>query len=782
MNRQTLPIDAFLPQLAAALQVHSTGVVIAEPGAGKTTRVPMALSDAFPGRWVVLQPRRWAARLTAQRIAEENGFRLGAEVGYQVRFENRTSKDSRVVFMTEGLLLRKLIEDPGLDGITGVILDEFHERSLDLDLSLAILKEIQGSLRPDLKLVVMSATLDPAPLRRFLPDSVLFEVPGRVFPVERRYSENLTLARAVTSILPEQGDVLVFLPGAYEIQKGVQEIREALGPQGRHDFEVLPLYASLPEEEQRKVFRDSGLRKIICSTNIAETSITLPHIRAVVDSGWQKVMRMDPALGFDRLDTLRISRASAEQRAGRAGRVSAGIVLRLWSAGEQEQLRHFETPEIQRVNLGRALLVLSEFGVRDFERFDWFEKPKSSMLDFARTELERLGFLSHSGLTSRGKEAVRLPLAPSLSAIVLESESRGRPEFGARVAAVLDSLNTQERIRDEERFMDRLNRLTPNERKVAAQIFRSEEIPYLQLSDFPVFQEILIASARTRICVDDRIVGRRRVRARDGHWPEACVLLSALDQGDLVASSWVPISKSVLFEHAEKRKRVLFDEASLRVRGVQGVFFEDLELSPLTDVPPPAGEAEEVLRRFLERDPEAFLSRLPELKMFFERIRFLERVGHAEIRLSWNEMIPALVQGRARLDDLEGEEVWRLLEGVMPREELHRLETLAPRKIEVPSGSLIPIDYSSDPPRISVRLQEVFGWLETPRVGGEREALLMELLSPGFKPIQLTRDLRSFWAQAYFEVKKELKARYPKHSWPENPLSAKPEAKGRRRG
>lgn len=754
---------------------------MAEPGAGKTTRVPVALSDAFPGRWIVLQPRRWAARLIAQRMADENGFRLGEEVGYQIRFENRTSRKSRVILMTEGLLLRKLIEDPGLDGVAGVILDEFHERSLDLDLSLALLKEIQGSLRPDLKLVVMSATLDPVPLQKFLPDSVLFEVPGRVFPVERKYTDSPNLLRAVMSVLPEAGDVLVFLPGAFEIQRGVQELRDGLARERSTEFEVLPLHASLPEEDQKRVFRDNGKRKVICATNIAETSITLPNIRAVVDSGWQKVMRMDPALGFDRLETLRISRASAEQRAGRAGRVSAGVVLRLWSAGEQEQLRHFETPEVQRVNLGRALLMLAEFGVRDFERFDWFEKPKDSMLAYAREDLLRLGFLNAAGLTERGKAAVRLPLTPALAAIALESEARGVPEFGARAAAVLDSLSKDERIRDEDAFIQRLNRLLPLERKAAAQIHRSENIPPLRSEDFPLYQEVLIASARSRICVGDRIVGRRRVRAREGQLPEACLLLSALDQGDLVASSWVPLAKSALLGHSEKRKRVQFDQAALRVRGVQGVFFEDLALSSLTDVPPPPAEAEQELVRFLEANGETFFVRFPEVQSLLDRIRFLRETCKIPWELPWGEILPALVQGRSRLDDLEAGQVLAVIEGLIPRDQMQRLDSLAPRRIEVPSGSQIAIDYSSMPPRVSVRLQEVFGWLETPRVGDGREALLMELLSPGYKPIQLTRDLRSFWANAYFEVKKELKARYPKHSWPEDPLTATPEAKGRRR-
>ncbi|NDG84399.1 MAG: ATP-dependent RNA helicase, partial [Proteobacteria bacterium] len=274
-----------------AVQAHSTVIVMAEPGAGKTTRVPVALMGGAPeGAWIVLQPRRWAARLTATRIAEENAFRLGEEVGYQIRFENRTRKGTRIILMTEGLLLKRLLDDPELTGIRGVILDEFHERSLDLDLSLGLLKEIQGGLRPELKIVVMSATLDPAPLERFLPGSKVFEVPGRVFPVERKYLATQNIVAAVRSVLPPEGDILVFLPGAFEIERAVRELSDWTRSEGLRGFEVLPLYANLPEERQREVFRDSGKRKIICSTNIAETSITLPGIKAVVDSGLQKVM------------------------------------------------------------------------------------------------------------------------------------------------------------------------------------------------------------------------------------------------------------------------------------------------------------------------------------------------------------------------------------------------------------------------------------------------------------------------------------------------------------
>jgi ATP-dependent helicase HrpB len=791
MTKQTLPIDAFLPQVVSAVQAHSTLVVIAEPGAGKTTRVPVALMqglmrDGGEGVWIVLQPRRWAARLTATRIAAENDFHLGSEVGYQIRFENRTSKSTRIVFMTEGLLVRRLLEDPELKGVAGVILDEFHERSLDLDLSLALLKEIQGGFRPDLKLVVMSATLDPAPLERYFPGVRVLSVPGRVFPVERKYLATENVVSAVRSVLPASGDVLVFLPGAFEIEKAVRELTQWIQNEGIRDFLVLPLYASLPEDRQREVFKETGKRKIICATNIAETSITLPGIKAVVDSGLQKVMRMDPALGFDRLETLRISKASADQRAGRAGRVSAGVALRLWSVGEQDQLRHFETPEIHRVNLGRAILTLSEFGIRDFMGFDWFEKPKASMLEFAKKELELLGFLDSAGITDSGRKALRLPLNPRIAAIVLEASNAGCPEFGARLGALLDTLGKEERIRDEERFIERLNRLTPPEMRVARQILGQDSVPELRFEKFSEYESILVKTGGSRICVSGRIPGRRKVRAREGVLPEASLILVALDQGDLVASSWVPLSKAALFAVSEKKRRVVFDEEALRVRAVQGIFFEDLELSPLTDVPVTDEEARKALGDYLLKDPEAYFSKDPVLSGFFKRIAFRNRqvaedASATQIEIPWNEVVPLLVSGKTRISEIEPSEVMAMIEGILPREAWADLDRAAPEHVEVPSGSRIRIDYDSDPPRISVRLQEVFGWLETPRIANGKVGLLMELLSPGFRPIQLTRDLKSFWASAYFEVKKELKARYPKHAWPEDPLTAKAEAKGRRR-
>ena len=814
MLKQTLPVDSFLPQIVSALQAHSALVILAEPGAGKTTRVPVALAGVGSGiksgedggeragQWIVLQPRRWAARLTAQRIAEENGFHLGREVGYQVRFENRSSSETRILMMTEGVLLRRLVEDPELRGIAGVILDEFHERSLDLDLSIALLKEVQASFRPDLKIVVMSATLDPAPILRYLPGSKLFEVPGRVFPVERKHTSNESVVDAVRSVLPESGDVLVFLPGSYEIQKAVRDLEAWIDSASGRDpnlrgFQVLPLYASLPEEKQKAVFRSGG-RKIICATNIAETSITLPGIRAVVDSGLQKVMRMDPALGFDRLETLRISKASAEQRAGRAGRVSEGVVLRLWDRGEQEQLRHFETPEVQRVNLSRALLMLSEFGVQDFEAFDWFEKPKSSMLDFARNQLSMLGFLEGARMTESGRRALRLPLEPAIAAVVIEAEREGVPHFGARFGAFLDSISKEERIRDFDGFLQRLNRLNSTEERVAQMIAKGSTrsgdrmgIPEVHSGEIDRYERVLIRACKARVCVADRVVGRRRVRARDGHLPEAALLLSALDQGDLVTHSWLPLRKKTLLEFSEKKRRLFWDESALRVKALQGIFFEDLEMSPTTELAAIPDDALPLLKDYLNRNRGSFFGAFPETSRFLKRVEFLNRGGASEaigeqgsdsvIEIPWDEVLDAILSGKTKLGDLADGEILSAIEGFLGRDAIRMLDAEVPSHLEVPSGNRIRIDYDQDPPRLSVRLQEVFGLTETPRVCRGRVPVLMELLSPGFKPMQMTRDLKSFWSTTYFEVKKELKARYPKHSWPENPLEAPAVAYRRRR-
>jgi ATP-dependent helicase HrpB len=785
MSKQTLPIDSFLPEIVEEVTDRLAVIVMAEPGAGKTTRVPPALLASGRGKWIVLQPRRWAAKLTAERIAEETGVRVGEEVGYQVRFENRTTVRTRLILMTEGILLRRLVDDPELAGVDGVVLDEFHERSLDLDLSLALLKEIRGSLRPDLRVVVMSATLDPVPLERFLPGVRTLKIPGRMYPVETLFRPDARPLQVWREMETGEGDTLVFLPGSREIETTVRDFEEAFRKEGVRDIEVLPLYASLPESRQKAVFRSSPKRKIICSTNIAETSLTLPGITLVIDSGWQKVMRMDPVLGLDRLETLRISRASADQRAGRAGRVQAGRCVRLWSQGEQTQLRHFETPEIQRVNLGRALMLLSEFGVRDFATFDWFEAPKSSMLDYSLRELNGLGFMDSGSLTEPGRAALRLPLEPRIAAPVLASRRNGIPEVGARLGAWLEQQGKEDRIRYEEDLLRRLNTLSPQEWKSARQIAGTDSIPLIEPTIMPKLLEVLIEADRSRVCVKGRMVGRRKVRAKEGELPEACFLFSSMDQGDVLAQSWVPLPMALLAARARKKRRVFWDEEMKRVRAVEGLFFEDLELGSLHESSATPEEAARELEAVLLRDPVGILSGNESFRRWWQRVEFYQKhagAGDPGFHPDWNLIIPGLCSGCVRLSEVMESDVCSRISSFLERSWTEALGEFAPERLEVPTGGQIAVDYSQDPPRLAVRLQEVFGWLETPCVARGRVPVLMELLSPGFKPIQLTRDLRSFWSHAYFEVKKELKARYPKHSWPEDPLTAKPVAKGRRRG
>ncbi len=783
MSKQILPIDSFLPEIVDAVKVHSNVILVAEPGAGKTTRVPAALVSGNSSKWIVLQPRRWAAKLTANRIAEENQWQLGNEVGYQIRFETKVSKNTRITLMTEGVLLRKLIQDPELGEYAGVILDEFHERSLDLDLSLALLKEIQDSLRPELKIVVMSATLDPAPLERFFGVSKTFVIPGRTFPVTKRYlpvpdRRDLDLIPALKIAIAESkgGDILIFLPGSGEIERACEEIRAYLG---HKTFQVLPLYAALSEDKQRKVFEVSREPKIICSTNIAETSLTLPNVKVVIDSGQTKVMRMDPQLGLDRLETLRISRASSDQRAGRAGRVSEGVCIRLWHEAEQAALRHFETPEIHRVNLSRALLLLSEFGVSNFETFVWFEKPKSSMLNHALEELESLHFFKHGKMTELGKKALRLPLEPRLAAIVLSAEKHGYPEFGARFAAFLENLSYRESIRDEDRLLARLNQLTNTEQRSAEQMIEGRELPRLHEKNWPVYEKILIESGRSRIMIRGKMVGRRNVKAKEGTLPDRALLLSVMEKNEIIASSWVPLSAESLQPYLQKKRDVFWDEDLKRVRGQEGVFFEDLAFGNLTDVAATKEEASHALQAIVLKDPEGVLSKNLDFENFLKRVAFYRQ--SKEFSIPWSDLIQSLVMGKTRLSEVVDAPIMPLLEGLISPSTLAGLDEWAPERLEMPTGSKIKIDYDSSPPKLSVRLQEVFGWLDTPKIAQGRVPILLELLSPGYKPMQLTKDLRSFWSGTYFEIKKELKARYPKHAWPEDPLTAKPVAKGRPR-
>jgi ATP-dependent helicase HrpB len=782
-----LPIDARMEEIRKSVNDFSNVIILAEPGAGKSTRVPPALMEN--SKWIMLQPRRWAAKQVAKRIAEEQGVVLGEEVGYQVRFDSKTSAKTKLTILTEGILLRKLVQDPELTGITGIILDEFHERSLDLDLALAMLKEIQDSLRPDLKIIVMSATLDPTALEKYLPDVCTIKVEGRTFPVEKKYLGEVRVSTAVSQALEEvDGDVLVFLPGAFEIERAVRDISEQNS--GNRNLEVLPLYSSLTDAEQKRIFEPSTKRRVICATNIAETSITLPKIKAVVDSGWGKVMRTDPQMGEDRLETLRISRASSEQRAGRAGRVSAGICYRLWTEGEQGQLRNFETPEVHRVNLSKAILFLADYGVTNFQKFTWFELPKSSMLDWALRELEQFQFLKKGKITERGRLALRFPLSPKFAQMVLVADAHGKKEFAARICAYLENRPAMDEVEDEGVLIRKLNQLGGSAKLSAEQIFGTNGgVPMLSSDEMELFQKILIEAWPDQVFIENRRVGRRRVVSKKGALPRFGFILSSMEKLEkgspqIEVRSFIPLDEKIILYHTQKRKNEFWDESLEKVRAQEGLFFQDIEIGELREAQAEPSRAGIVLKEYILKKPIEIFNRQERFAHWYERVQFYNSTRKPEenkMEWSWGDVLESLGSGKTKLTQILEEPVVDYIEGMLDSGFVQRFQESVPAKIEVPSGSSHKIDYSTDIPKLSVRLQEVFGWLETPKIADGRKGLLMELLSPGFKPIQLTSDLKSFWSNAYFEVRKELKIRYPKHSWPEDPLTAKAEAKGRRR-
>ena len=784
----TLPIDARITEIQKSVDEFSSVIILAEPGAGKSTRVPPAILGN--ARWLMLQPRRWAAKQVAKRIAEEQGVELGQEIGYQVRFDSKTSSKTQLTILTEGILLRKLVQDPELSGIQGVILDEFHERNLDLDLALAILKEIQESLRPDLKIVVMSATLDPSTLEKYLLNVCTIRVEGRTFPVEKKYLGEIRVSSAVSQALEETtGDVLVFLPGAYEIERAVREISEQNS--GNRNLEVLQLFSALSDADQKKIFEPSTRRRVICATNIAETSITLPKITAVVDSGWGKVMRTDPQMGEDRLETLRISRASAEQRAGRAGRVSAGVCYRLWTEAEQGQLRSFETPEIHRVNLSKAVLFLADYGVTQFEKFSWFELPKSSMLQWALRELHQFGFLTEGKITDRGRLALRFPLSPKFAQLVLVADGYQQKAFAARMCAYLENRPAQEEVEDEEVLLRKLNQLSGSAKLSAEQIFGAGggAVPLLSSSHLSLFQKILIEAWPEQVFIDGRRVGRRRVVSKKGALPRFGFIVSSIEKTEkgspqIEVRSYIPLEEKIIQEKLVKRRNEYWDESLEKVRAQEGSFFEDLELGELREVPADPTRSTKVLREFILKNPLNVFLRQERFAHWYERVCFYNstrKEDESRVEWAWEDVLQSMGDGLTKLSQILNEPVVDYIEGMLNSSLVQHFHESVPEKMEVPSGSFHKIDYTGDVPKLSVRLQEVFGWLETPKIAGGRKGLLMELLSPGFKPIQLTSDLKSFWSNAYFEVKKELKMRYPKHLWPEDPLTAKAEAKGRRR-
>jgi ATP-dependent helicase HrpB len=835
-----LPIDEILPALIAALREGPAAVLIAPTGAGKTTRVPPALLAAGIGvgkQIAMLEPRRIAARAAARRMAEEGGregpWTLGREVGYQVRFERRVGPETRILVVTEGILVQRLQADPFLEDVGVVIFDEIHERNLQTDLSLAMARRVQRDARPDLRLLAMSATLDPGPVAAFLGDCPVIESRGRLHPVEILHADRpddralpgriAAGARRMLDATP--GDVLVFLPGVGEIQRAA----EALA--GERDLAVLPLYGDLPAERQDEVLRPLSRRKIVLATNVAETSITIDGVTAVVDSGLVRRMRFDPSTGLDRLELGKVSRASADQRAGRAGRQAPGACLRLWPAWEHAALPERETPEIARVDLAGPALQLLAWGEPDLAAFDWLEPPDPPALAAATLLLRQLGAIDGHGVTALGRTMARLPVHPRLARLLAEGHRRGRTGEAALLAALLSERDpfprglrgAGPRRASRSDLLDRLDALEAFEKRQAWEsdlnagaarfVLRARdqlvelarrELPGIERAepgDDPLLRALLAAYpdrvARRREPRGPRgvMVGGRGVRlAEESAVLEAplflCVELDAGRSGPLsealvrkaseVEPEWLPGLRTAV--------ELEFDESRERVAAWKRTRYEDLVIAE-AEVPPPdaAGTAHVLAEAAASRLDRALPLDDPEVAAFLARVRSLAewmpelglpRFGEEEVRA----LLPALAAGRKSFVELRRAPLLDVLQGALSHPQREAVRREAPERLAVPSGSQIRLAYEPGrPPVLAARIQEMFGLAETPRVAAGRVPVLLHLLAPNGRPQQVTHDLRSFWETTYPQVRKELAGRYPRHAWPLDPWNATPQRRPTRR-
>ncbi|MCJ2123229.1 ATP-dependent helicase HrpB [Methylobacterium sp. J-077] len=809
-----LPIEAALPELRSALAARNAAVLVAPPGAGKTTRVPLDLLDApwLGGQKIILlEPRRLAARAAAARMAQTLGEPVGGTVGLRVRLGSKISARTRIEVVTEGVFTRMVLDDPELAGIGAVLFDEFHERSLDADLGLAFACDAQGGLREDLRILVMSATLDGARVARLLGDAPVIASEGRAFPVETRYAErdpNRRIEESVAEVTlralrADPGSVLVFLPGQAEIRRTHDLLADKVGP----EVQLAPLYGALtPAEQDRAVApAPAGTRKVVLATSIAETSLTIEGVRIVVDSGLARVPVYEPGLGLTRLVTARASRASVDQRRGRAGRTEPGLCWRLWSEGGTSALEPFTRPEILSADLAGLLLDCAAWGVTDPRRLAFLDPPPAAALTEARTMLAALGALDSDGrLTEIGTKLRALPLPPRLARMVTVAAGVGQARAAADLAAVLverglggDGIDLDERV---ERFLrDRggraadMRRLAENWARIAGgarQNDREAAGPLLALA-YPD----RVARARGR--EGEFVMASGRAGRLDPASPLAReTYLVVADLAGAAGNARILAAASIGAEAIERLfadrikacTEVTFDPqaAALRARAVRRLGAVGLGERPL---PVPAGQdsaailAQGIVGLGIDRLPWT-----PALSQWRARVQFLRTAEGAE----WPDLsdaalaasaetwlAPALV-GRNSVAAITADDLAGSLLGLLPWQLRGRLDAEAPTHVEVPTGSRIPVDYTEAEPILAVRVQELFGLDRHPTAGGR--PLVLHLLSPAHRPIQITRDLPGFWRGSWASVRAEMRGRYLRHPWPEDPLAEAPTRRAKPRG
>ena len=814
-----LPIDEALPALTAALRQHHSVVLVAPPGAGKTTRVPLVLMDepwAAGRKILVLEPRRLAARAAAERMARTLGEDVGGTVGLRVRFGSKVSRRSRIEVVTEGIFTRLIIDDPSLDGVAAVLFDEFHERSLDADLGLALAYDAQQGLRDDLKLLAMSATIDGARVARLLGDAPVIESQGRAYPVETRYlgrDPRAPVERQVAdavgrALRADAGSALVFLPGQAEIRRTETLLAERIGDPA---IDVVTLYGALDAQTQDRAIAPAppGRRKVVLATSIAETSLTIEGVRIVVDSGLARVPRFEPDVGLTRLETVRVSRAAADQRRGRAGRTESGVCYRLWDEPQTASLESFARPEILAADLSGMLLDLAQWGATDPGKLAFLDPPPAGALAEARALLTELRAIDGQGrITDEGRKLRRLPLPPRLARMVVDAAADGAAALAAEIAAVVSERGLGGDDIDLGHRLDRLrydrSRRGEEARRMAMRW--AEQVTATADGALDVSIGAILALAYPDRIAKNRGAGGAfllangrganvdpaSALAREPFLAVAEIAGSAAQGRVLLAAQIAPEEIEARFaDRIERREEIVFDAASASLRGRRS---ERLGAIVLRDRAIRIGGQDDAPRILAEGIARLGIDRLPwtkSLQQWRDRVVFLRRhegdewpdLSDAALTATVDEWLEPILLFKTSLDDISIDELDNAVTTLLPWRLARRLEAEAPTHFTAPSGSSVPIDYGAeDGPKLAIRVQELFGLDRHPSIAGGRVPLLIELLSPAHRPVQVTRDLPGFWRGSYAAVKAEMRGRYPRHPWPDDPLRAQATRRAKPRG
>lgn len=829
-----LPIDDFLPEIKKILSESPNLVLTAEPGAGKTTRLPPALLDCTSKNVIVLEPRRMAAVAAATRVAEEYNYELGQEIGYQVRFDNKTSKNSRLIFMTEALLVRKMSQDPELKDVGIIVLDEFHERSLNVDLSLGLIKELQD-LGADIKIVVMSATLDAENISTYLDNCPIIAVPGKLHPLEIVYQKNSQYLRTLpvfyenleatirSALNNTKHDILVFLPGVGEIEKTFNQLTNALT-----NIDILKLHGSLPLEDQKRALRKGSVQRVILSTNIAESSVTVDGVNTVIDSGLEKNVRYDSKTGFSKLELSRISLSSATQRSGRAARQFSGRCYRLWNKQDELSFPKDTVSEIHRSDLSESLLFLSSQGITSYEQFRWFEKPNTAAILTAEIFLKNTYLIDENHrVTDLGKKVLNFPTPLRSALIAIAGIDTNTTHLGCLLAALMQ----------EKDILTKNHTLHASDADPESDILPRLEMAYQSLNGkFPHlahrntlnnviqgYQQLIktVGTKNDRFDADslakedldiilaktfkDRLCRRRgkseKALMMGGRGvklaPESLVkkaefffALSGMSthEADSSINLASAVSKDFILKfytsEIQKKSELIYNDDKHQYFVHEFRSLGDLPLDEPSVKPASAQDIADKIVDLCQSNLQIILKENSDLKIWLGRLEYcLQQTGeNVSLDQLANKALEKAAYGCKSLQEVAKKDLVYFWEQELPMNINNDLKNEFPEKIKVPSGSFITVQYALDKdPFIEVRIQEVFGWQKTPAINFGKTNLIIHLLGPNFRPVQVTSNIESFWKNAYAEVRKELRIKYPKHQWPENPADGIAEAKGRKR-